>query len=158
MSTRSVIARETEGGFSGVYHHWDGYPSGLGYTLYHVRNWVFAGDTNAMLVYLIDEHPAGWSTVNRCRWFDERPRCFCHGDRNESPWEVTHENASGSGCEYAYVFDAAGTSMRILSSHGEYGKMVGMFGCGDPKASWVEIANVNLDSETEPDWESLDGK
>src|SRR5438105_1543718 len=31
MSTRSIIARATgEGTFKGVYHHWDGYPTGLG--------------------------------------------------------------------------------------------------------------------------------
>ena len=30
MSTRSIIARKTDEGFIGTYHHWDGYPSGVG--------------------------------------------------------------------------------------------------------------------------------
>ena len=36
MSTRSLIARKTEDGFEGTYHHWDGYPTGLGYTLWYM--------------------------------------------------------------------------------------------------------------------------
>ena len=63
MSTRSVIARKTETGFIGSYHHWDGYPSGLGSTLFELRNIWYSGDTERMLRYLIDEHPAGWSTI-----------------------------------------------------------------------------------------------
>lgn len=63
MSTRSVIARKTQTGFTGVYHHWDGYPSGLGAMLFELRNGHFKRDTQAMLRYLIDEHPAGWSTI-----------------------------------------------------------------------------------------------
>jgi len=158
MSTRSVIARKTESGFRGVYHHWDGYPSGLGQTLFNVRRWVFGGDTNSMLAYLIDAHPAGWSTVNGCRWFDARPRCYCHNDRNEPPCEMTEANASGSGCEYVYVFDAEGSRMTILSSHSGSAKMIGMFGLGDPEAHWVEVKSLDLDSEVEPEWSAFDGK
>lgn len=64
MSTRSVIARKQGSGFSGVYHHWDGYPSGLGQTLFELRNGHFKRNTSAMLAFLIDQHPAGWSTIN----------------------------------------------------------------------------------------------
>lgn len=65
MSTRSVIARKNgTSGFIGVYHHWDGYPSGLGATLHELRNGHFQGSTEHMLRFLIDEHPAGWSTIN----------------------------------------------------------------------------------------------
>ena len=64
MSTRSVIARPTEAGFTGRYHHWDGYPKGVGQTLYEWRIAYFNGDTDAMLRYLLDDHPGGWSTIN----------------------------------------------------------------------------------------------
>lgn len=65
MSTRGAIARATGvGQFAGRYHHWDSYPSGLGATLHELYNGFFACDVRAMLRTLIDEHPAGWSTIN----------------------------------------------------------------------------------------------
>jgi hypothetical protein len=64
MSTRSIIARATgEGTFKGVYHHWDGYPTGLGKNLTEILVSPFANDLPRMLHALIDEHPAGWSTI-----------------------------------------------------------------------------------------------
>jgi hypothetical protein len=64
MSTRSIIARSMgEGTFQGVYHHWDGYPTGLGNSLTEILVGPFAGDLPRMLHTLIDEHPAGWSTI-----------------------------------------------------------------------------------------------
>ena len=68
MSTRSVIARKTASGFTGIYHHWDGYPAGLGSTLFRIHRGVFNGNTNRMLEYLIDNHPCGWSTINSADW------------------------------------------------------------------------------------------
>ena len=66
MGTRGFIGRTTEPNESvpGVYHHWDSYPSGLGSTLYAVIRGHFRGDIAAALAYLIDDHPAGWSTIN----------------------------------------------------------------------------------------------
>ncbi|MGH9641828.1 MAG: hypothetical protein ACRD3Q_05335 [Terriglobales bacterium] len=64
MSTRSIIARATgEGTFKGVYHHWDGYPTGLGKYFVELLAGLFAGDLSRMLRAPIDDHPAGWSTV-----------------------------------------------------------------------------------------------
>jgi hypothetical protein len=70
MSTRSVIARPWGKGFRGRYHHWDGYPSGLGAELYALAqpDGPFGGDTQKMLKVLIDEHPGGWSTINGADW------------------------------------------------------------------------------------------
>lgn len=169
MSTRAVIARKTETGFQGVYHHWDGYPSGLGKTLFALRNGHFHKDTGEMLKVLIDQHPAGWSTINGTDWtkkpgYHERrfkdsdkvpaPQCYCHGDRKEKGSVITQANASDCGCEYAYVFD--GDTMLIQSSYCPSGeKMIGMFGCGDPAATWQNIAVINLNG-SEPDWKVLD--
>ena len=173
MSTRGCIARLQRREpleFKGVYHHWDSYPSGLGQTLFQLRNTDFARDTNAMTRTLIDEHPAGWSTVvgttfSKTPGFregagvkaetDDAPRCYCHGDRSETGWPVTHGNAAASGVEFAYVFD--GATMLVLGSYYADGaKMVGMFGCGDEDAVWRVIAEIDLDGP-EPDWEALDG-
>ena len=65
MSTNGIIARSTgEGTFEGVYHHWDSYPNeGLGQFLIRILTGHFKKDLARMLCFLIDEHPAGWSTI-----------------------------------------------------------------------------------------------
>jgi hypothetical protein len=65
MSTNGIIARSTgEGTFKGVYHHWDSYPNeGLGQYLTQILVGYFKNDLAGMLRILIDEHPAGWSTI-----------------------------------------------------------------------------------------------
>jgi hypothetical protein len=66
MSTRSVIARPIAGAelrFAGRYCHSDGYPSGVGKTLFEAVNGYFNGDIGAMLTLLLDDHPAGWSSL-----------------------------------------------------------------------------------------------
>lgn len=73
MGTRGIIARPTPGdGFEGRYHHWDSYPTGLGATLYRLANGHFAHDYQRMVATLIDDHPAGWSTINDSN-FDLEP-------------------------------------------------------------------------------------
>lgn len=222
MSTRAVIARKTKAGFAGVYHHWDGYPSGLGATLFEVRNKFYAGDTERMLKFLIDAHPGGWSTINK-DWSkplllsrnDEDELCvecklenwrhyrqYYHGGYSPvlSGWEragrpspppgeevlvlghapkhsqeptgpephggaggqVDESNASDYGCEWAYVFDGNGkleVQCSYCNPRGKHSgqKMIGAFGCGDPKAIWKAVATVNLDGQ-EPDWKALDNR
>ena len=69
MSTRGAIATISKPeGFKGVYHHWDSYPTGLGATLYRLYNGHFQKDLPAMLKALINDHPAGWSTINDKDW------------------------------------------------------------------------------------------
>ena len=64
MSTRSIIARATgEGTFTGVYHHWDGYPNGgLGSYLVELFAGHFKNDLPKMLEVILDQHNA-WSTI-----------------------------------------------------------------------------------------------
>lgn len=223
MSTRSVIGRTTDHGrtFTGVYHHWDGYPQCLGATLWELYREHFGRDLPTMLAVLIDQHPAGWSTINDADWSlpsGPRPdhnliKCVeCdlpnwmhygqsyHGPNNasaeaafahleidrhggdgaymvlghsptvgeEPPHGPTcfpdreanvmnQTNASGAGCEWAYAFDEASGIMFVLSSYcGDGGqKMIGAFGMGDEKATWREVARIDLADDTEPDWESI---
>jgi hypothetical protein len=137
MSTRSCIARSTgEGTFKGVYHHWDGHPSGLGATLFHLYRGHFSRDLDAMLTFLIEMHPAGWSTINNADFklpagyqepkyrkkrngsndyskpIPHGPICYCHGKRHEAPSAVTEED--DCGMEWAYVFDIEKKLMHVL--------------------------------------------
>jgi hypothetical protein len=65
VSTNGTIARSTgEATFEGVYHHWESYPNeGLGQFLIHILTGHFQNDLARMLCFLIDENPAGWSTI-----------------------------------------------------------------------------------------------
>ncbi|MCZ4515378.1 hypothetical protein O3Q52_46155 [Streptomyces sp. ActVer] len=63
MSTRSVIARPTVTGYAGTYVHWDGYPSHHLPLLLTAHQHRFAGDTEALAAYLIEDAPEGWSSL-----------------------------------------------------------------------------------------------
>jgi len=179
MGTRGCIARLTKKGFEGRYHHWDSYPEGLGKTLWDLYHNHFNHDLKAMLETLIDQHPAGWSTING-KDFNikagfvqlttediqnenrkyKQPCCYCHGSRHEKEWLVTEKNASGSGVEWVYAFNEKTHEMLILGSYCNYSedmkgvKMIGYFGCGDEKATWETIKTVDLEG-TEPNWEKI---
>lgn len=171
MSTRGCIARLVGSQpvqFRGVYHHWDSYPSGLGRTLFSLRNTQFRGDTRKLLQVLIDEHPSGWSTIVSERFgplrrgmgservvrLKDLPRCYCHGKRPERGCGLTEWNATGSGVIYAYALSES--KMLILaSSCGDGGDTTGVFGGGDAEAAWEILAEVDLNGD-EPDWDALD--
>jgi hypothetical protein len=97
VSTRSVIARPTpEGGFCGIYCHYDGYPAHQGRILFDAVTGHFAGDPDAACHYLIDQHPAGWSLLGGDFTIQAgyqvgsdrqqlRNQCYCHGDRHDPP-------------------------------------------------------------------------
>ncbi len=187
MSTPGTIARLSGLAplhFYGRYHHWESYPSGLGRALRSLYHGHFQCDLGALLRVLLDEHPAGWSSIVGAD-FDLLPAteggaaasqehlppgasqgfmpvCYCHGygERTEPDWEVTQANASWSGCEWAYAFVTAPRPehevMLVLSSYLRSGqKMVGSFGEGDSAALWAIVALVALNG-AEPDWEGLD--
>jgi len=172
MGTRGGIARIVgKSGFRGVYHHWDSYPSGLGEQLWSLYHGFFKGDLKRMLRFLINEHPAGWSTICNKDFSlkagyvdmndpsyreDRRPQCYCHGSRHKKAHVLTDKNASGSGVEYVYAFDEKTNTMYILSSYIKSGaKMIGFFGAGDPNAEWRAIAAVDLNG-AEPNWKMIE--
>lgn len=65
MSTRSEIFGPDG---KGRYHHWDGYPLGVGRTLWALYHGHFERDVRAMRKVLLEDHPAGWSTINGADW------------------------------------------------------------------------------------------
>lgn len=169
MGTRGVIARVTNDGFEGRYHHWDSYPDGLGDTLFNLLRGHFEGDIEAMLKILIDDHPAGWSTINDGDFSlppgyleitedmekAHGPQCYCHGVRDEEGTDlVDMKQAVGIGCEWAYAFNQKRQMVVLSSFNDDGGKMIGMFGMGNPDAKWKIAAIIELDGQ-EPDWEAI---
>jgi hypothetical protein len=161
MSTRGIIARTNgaEGQFIGRYVHADSYPTGLGAYLWKLFHGHFHRDLTAMLRILVDEHPAGWSSLvgkdfrlnpgytwelaTRGASFEvyskrpdyRRPQCYCHGMRHEEPQVFTHEDLkeNNAGLEWLYVFDEAENRLFIRDlGHGE--ELI--VELGDPEPDW----------------------
>jgi hypothetical protein len=164
MSTRSAIARQAGDGFIGRYHHSDGYPSGVGQTLYRLYNGQFKRDAAHMLKVLVDEHPAGWSTIigsnlgecadfskkigfrNRDHGTADNPQCYCHGDRHEEEYTIT-ESTVGDDIEYIYVINERDSLMTIISRHTDRVYVVRLDG---PEPWWRAVEN-ELDGEEDQD-------
>jgi hypothetical protein len=60
MSTRSVIAVGSPKKWVGIYHHWDGYPLGVGVEVFELAAKV--GQLG--ILQLLKEHPAGFSSLS----------------------------------------------------------------------------------------------
>lgn len=63
LSTRSVIARPTADGYTGMYVHFDGYPDSKLPLLLAAYQHRFAGDLEAMARHLIDDVEHGWDEL-----------------------------------------------------------------------------------------------
>jgi len=146
MSTRGMIARlgVQPGTIVGRYHHFDSYPDGLGRALWNAYHDYFHKNLWAMMKFLIDDHPAGWSTIVESDfnlapgYYDKDqpvkifgPLCYCHGhshslDRSIAPLQLEDMQ----NLDYAYVLD--NQVMVIL----DYGNV---------------IAEIDLNSN-EPNW------
>ena len=61
MGTRALIGYNSEDGWRAVYHHWDGYPSGLGAELH--ERYQKCNDLAQLIKEVITDHPSGWSTL-----------------------------------------------------------------------------------------------
>jgi hypothetical protein len=148
MSTRAVIARVKGNNIEGRYHHWDGYPTGLGKTLFDKAREL---GVYHVLDILIDQHPGGWSTVNNRDWNKDPvyvgvtakedvngPECYCHGSRSEDGGPpITFETLKEwGGIEWIYALDPEAKTLAVLV----------------PDRQLVTV--VSLDGE-EPDWEDI---
>jgi hypothetical protein len=150
MSTRAVIARVKGDGWEGRYHHFDGYPTGLGARLYAVVGQL---GVKRALELLVDEHPVGWSSIHDCDItaqpgyggdFNDQthgPRCYCHGERHEQAPLLITDQSDDCGCEWAYVLSARGV-MTVYER--QY----------SPER-WRLVATVRLD-EAAPDWAAME--
>lgn len=153
MSTRAttesvtesvLIARKVGDGWKANYHHFDGYPAGLGAALFRLDSVVidsvvlfrkdFDRDVDKMLKVLLDEHRGGWSSICGTSFenepgfieitgYDEasyadrrvRPQCYCHGDRSEGPYPFIKSTGDRfAGAEYCYVINPEDDTMAVL--------------------------------------------
>ena len=174
MSTRSIIARQHSNGFTGTYHHWDGYPSGLGYTLWHMyRDNIYDNpkfELNDMMELLIDDHPSGLSSINGVDWSQpigyvadynkgrelNSPQCFCHGDRSETV-DQPYTDQTDCGAEFAYTFekdlDIETDVMHIYEKQYDDGRhTTEFFGMTTDNTKWRLIKTIDLFDENEPNW------
>jgi hypothetical protein len=164
MATRGGIVRVTgENTFKGRYHHFDAYPDGLGKTLWDLYRERHNKNLEAMMKELIDDHPAGWSSINNADWSQSpgyggrigvgedkgRPQCYCHGERSETPHDLTQANAGGADCEYIYAFVNEDGKDMMLALKMFSIRTTTMFG------NWKLMAKIDLNGE-EPAWSELD--
>lgn len=158
MSTRSVIAIPVGDSWKGRYHHSDGYPSGVGCTLFNLvreRGLEWTRKT------LTKDH-SGWSSINSADFdlppgfsnkpygkdaagnfarLDFRPHCYCHGDRKERGWWITREG-DDSGTEWAYVLGALALVIE---------KRVGY---NEATLRWETVASIPW-TAAEPNWKEV---
>ena len=177
MSTRGLIARATgEGKFEGRYHGWDSYPHGLGVALVELYRGHFRRNLKKMLTVLLDEHPAGWSTIVNCDFklkpgytnvaerpegmsFDEfhqkplnrRPHCYCHGHRHEEGF--LHDEKSKCDAEWAYVFEVQPAEDGEEPEQHIMHVLASEQHADSKEWYWLEVGRVVLNDDTQPvDW------
>lgn len=83
MSTRGILAYAPDPAtrdWTGVYHHSDSYPTGLGRKLHALCRDAFAGDADALGIYATREH-CSWSSIVAPGVTPEyrASACHCHG-------------------------------------------------------------------------------
>ncbi|MBL8165415.1 MAG: hypothetical protein JNJ61_25755 [Anaerolineae bacterium] len=163
MATRALIGIYEAGkgsSWRATYHHWDGYPTGLGRALWRIYHDIYPGLLSAMMEFIVDAHPEGWSTLagrdfrKRPTWFDgsvemmlkeqgmawyELPP-LAYKYRGDDPMPA--DETSNFGQEWAYVFDLQSNTMTILERVSWH------------NLSYAEKATIPLNG-MEPDWDSL---
>lgn len=120
-----------------VYHHWDGYPTWLGCTLWSMVHGPKTPSLRGLLDRIL-EHKAGWSDLSS-------GSCYCHPTNGRAPekgrW-LGSRAICNVGARYGYLFDVENGTMDIVTFSGD---------C----PVWEDVYVVSLDGE-EPDWESIE--
>jgi hypothetical protein len=125
VATRGAIVRiDEDGTFFGVRHQRYSMPEALGKTLWNLYHEHYKGNLSGMLKFLIDEHPAGWSTMvganfalpsgYRAEDGTIGPQCYCHGRLSAGAFPVTVKTIFDQGMSWIYAFDEAKNKMWIV--------------------------------------------
>ena len=170
MSTRSAIATidadfATTGNFTGRYHHWDGYPSGLGSGLYKMMNGQnylgkTIGSRDAVAKFLLQDHPAGFSSVNGVHKFEADAENADNLGNCKYCWKpaMPKKKAARAALEkeykqYAYCDNAGEPTIACFCHHGgvrrsdEPDNVVTQADASDAGCEWVyafDLANAKM--------------
>lgn len=169
MSTRSVIGYRINGiKWKGTFHHWDGYPSGVGVTLLELAK---ERGTDFIRKEIVDKHAGGWSTIN-ANW-EVEPRLVedCPTEeRDQKPpefYETTEKSRfcsekdlpGSGGVEYLYLITKRNTIQvylpRYIKGKFKGDRMIGAFGAGAPdvgrgeEVKWEKIGEVKITDSIE---------
>ena len=150
MSTRSIIGTAHDGGFTGRYCHWDGYPTHRGPQLLDTyrelgKSWEAVRD------YALKPNVTGY-------WSSYQPPSTYDGSKDNPSWQSTTgdgqvDSTQDCGAEWAYLLDAKGIHV-LAFLHNDGTKAVGMFGSiGD--GYWDSCGIVPWDA-TDVDWGKVD--
>jgi hypothetical protein len=161
-----------------VYHHWDGYPSGLGAHLWKLLRDRYAGDVERLLAEVVDAHPGGWSHLMEGDILTPRPgghalgltvrgrgpACYCHTYAEAEYPEATFHgcecrdpNVEEPSCnppeiEWVYVFDPSSRTLEILAA-----VPAGKNQDGEDRYEHHTAAVIDIDGP-EPDWDAIEEK
>lgn len=155
MSTRSIIGYrkvEDPNTVHGVYHHFDGYPTGLGAELHRAYDLNF--DTPmSMVIRLIINTPQGWSSLDA----NDLSGSYAAGDH-----DMIYECQCGKGVydlcsplftEWMYVITSEGLEVwKSVNAGGDV-----PFDINNPDQGYrhVYITTVRWDAE-EVDWQAIE--
>lgn len=167
VATRAIIAKKLKNDeWIGVYHHWDGYPSVLGKTIWNMIVNEFKS-VNKFCRYAIEEHPAGWFHIFPAPCVEKspedqetinasirKPQCFCHGyfaERDGITPSKEHLITSKQfrktpynwNPEWLYIITPK--KMIIQCCYGAYKK---------DKVNFAVVAEVNF-KKPEPNWKDI---
>ncbi|MFI0743000.1 hypothetical protein ACH4PU_33755 [Streptomyces sp. NPDC021100] len=150
LATRSFIARPTSTGFTGIYVHWDGYPSHHLPLLLAAYQHRFAGDLEAMSQHLVDNVSVGWSELGTdlLNGAPEPLRQALTGGENHPssqlddlitpdgspPQRMTVTEASTEGLDWGYVLRPHG--IEVIHQYEARGPVVGWK--TDPRARFSD--------------------
>lgn len=155
MSTNSIIGTmniSDSTRWMGKYCHWDGYPSGVGATLFREYRRAYAGNVQNLINYILAE-PVGWSAIMGCdltlapAWDEaecKAPESYsARGDKPMNPdGDFIRNTDDHAGAQYAYMLNAPAHTMHIYKYVYASGK------------DWELIAIIDLDGN-EPDWDKI---
>ncbi|MBC2878067.1 hypothetical protein K7I03_28510 [Streptomyces mobaraensis] len=144
------MARPTSTGFTGVYVHWDGYPSHHLPLLLAAYQHRFAGDLEAMSQHLVDNVSVGWSELGT-DLLDGAPeplRQALAGSENHPssqlddlitpdgspPRRMTVTEASTEGLDWGYILRPHG--IEVIHQYEDRGPVVGWK--TDPRARFSD--------------------
>jgi hypothetical protein len=160
MSTRAVVGRRTATGFSGVYVAHDGSPKSLGAFLWGAYHGYFNRDIEAMLKFMVDDHPEGWALLAMSDLSLPPHRGHPHNKNWAAPGFPPRPMKPGSGLftetsplswalEWAYAF---GPGLPDLPGY-EPGPTMEIWGRGQEE--WRVVCLLCM-AGREPDWADTD--